>query len=188
MNIFNLMSELIPKAFGDGVTYFFDKDEKGVAAILDNGKITYIVRKDYDDGGYRLITEISPELSVNCDFSNINRIWIIPNIEDRSDAKKTGNSENPKNNYEKSKHMPKALFEIINFGMLEEPFFTGCDFSKSKIGVLVGNSHNELYQITFNVDAGVKSCDNNPKGNIPKAFCMIPLGYMSDEDCMIIQI
>lgn len=184
MNTFEaVFAKLKSKKFGS-YTYYFDKKGEGVAVIEHDGKLTYVIHDGNQGKKYILCTEIVQGKSSTCQVDP-KHLYIVPDIHNRSDAVFLGVNGT---GTEASGEHPESVFQVVNYGILDDEKFSGALLSGSKINVAVENAQCEVYQVGFIVGEGVRSCDGNPHGEVENAYHFTPIGTMVTDDVAYIQL
>lgn len=167
MSLFRGIASTLPsKQFGEDI-YYFDKKDHGIVAIQQsNGSFTYVVRTSLEPNKTCMITELPDGSHVKCQL-NLKDIFIIPNIQTRSDVSLLKKSEGL---FTPACLNPEVVFEVVDYGLLTRDNFRGALMSRARICVAVTNSQRNVYEICMTVGEGVKGCDGNPFGEITDAY------------------
>lgn len=170
MNILGLItSKLSSKEFEDEKLYF-DKNGK-VCLIESKNRITYPC---VENGEYVLHTELLVGKTITVPQPNgLNNLFIIPGIDKRDDIELM--NEGLKEYSFPVSELPECLFEVVSYGLAEDPMFKGVLMSRSIINVAVENSIQRIYQIKMTLGEGVRSGDGNPFGDIKDAYKLTSL-------------
>lgn len=180
-----VVAGLESKEFGDEKFYF---DKQGYVVAIEHGhgeNFSYVVYDSKADGMF-LYTEVKKEHTLMVPI-DMRKFFIIPEINKRDDAELI--HESATDGYENIvQETPKSIFLIVDFGIIADPKYKGCNFSNSLVKVAVQNWQGKVYSISFKVEEGVRGCDENLKGNIPNAFSMNSMAIKNKKGTLTIKI
>lgn len=152
-------------------TYYFGKGNKLCLIEQPNGRLTYAAfnekRKPI------IITELEDDRAVSIE-APFESIFIVPNYKmlKLKNITKIDNSE-------MSSFVPACIFEVANYGLLEDERFKGVLFENSWINVAIINSKGEVFEASLIVGDGVRGMDGNPRGTIYGAYNLVPIVEIS---------
>lgn len=179
-----ITAKLVSKEFGN-VKLYFDADVKRVRLVEQDDKYTYVIVKS-PEGKFDIRAELAPRICLDCEIENLNRIWVIPNIEEFDNVKCL---DKKAVRHDASPMLPSFVYQIISYTILEDEHFKNCLFSNSIISVIVMNGEGSKYAVPYLVDEGVRGCDGNPAGHIVgPAFQLEKLGVLTQDGKFIINL
>lgn len=165
-----LKRHLEPRRFENSEnTYYFGKGNKLCLIEQPNGRLTYAAfnekRKPI------IITELEDDRAVSIE-APFESIFIVPSYKTLKNITKIDNSE-------MSSFVPACIFEVANYGLLEDERFKGVLFENSWINVAIINSKGEVFEASLIVGDGVRGMDGNPCGTIYGAYNLVPIVEIS---------
>lgn len=134
-----------------------------------------------------LTTEIEEGYSIRVPIE-MRKLFIIPEISRRTDAKLIHKCSTTREKYELAKKFPESIFIVADYGIIQKPIFKGCNFSNSLVDIAIQKFDGEVYSISFKVGDGVHGCDKIVDGSIPNSYTMNPIGIMGKNEKLIISI
>lgn len=162
----------LKKNIGDCILYFDRKFPDSIIAVegikLDGIKqktLTYILH-DMDTRQYVLSVQFEGVRTVNTMLTPLSDIFVIPNIMKVPDTELIMKRDKK----EKRIAIPKIIYQVTNYGILDDPEYKDCNFSDSLIKVFVENSAAEVYKTSMTVGEDVICGDGNPWGKIKGAY------------------
>lgn len=171
MNLFSeLKIYLEPRWFENSEnTYYFGKEDKLYLIEQPNGCMIYAA---YNSNLKPIIiTELGDD-KVLCMETPFECVYIVPNYKKLKKLLK---------GYEMSSLVPEILFNVIDYGILDDKRFKGVLFEKSWITVTIINSRGEIYETSMLVGDGVRGMDGNPCGTIREAYNLNPICGFGDK-------
>lgn len=158
------------KNIGDCILYFDRKFPDSIIAVegiklegIKQKTLTYILQ---DTGQYILSVQFEDVRTVTAMLTRLSDIFVIPNIMKVPDTELIMKRDKK----EKRIVIPKIIYQVTNYGILDDPEYKDCNFSDSLIKVLVENSAAEVYKTSLTVGKDVICGDGNPWGKIKGAY------------------
>ena len=160
------------KNIGDCILYFDRKFPDSIISVegvklqgITQKTLTYILH-DMDTGQYVLSVQFEDVRTVTTMLTRLSDIFVIPNIMKVPDTEFVMKRDKK----EKRISIPKIIYQVTNYGILNDPEYKDCNFSDSLIKVFVENSAAEVYKTSLTVGENVICCDGNPGGKIKGAY------------------